>query len=215
MAPEYPDEDYPPPPNLPGPTTGGGTPAPGPAGPSDVPIIPSGGSRGGRGGGGDAFPAYPQIQIPGAPGFHPSQFRAPTFADAQNEPGYQSRLAAGQMGLENSQAAQGMVRSGGSLSDLLEYNQNFGANEYQRVYDRQLGAYDRQYRSEYDAFAPILAQWNLRAGGEQQAQLARYSAQLQAAQPRGGGGGDSTDWGGLINGNPWDPPGEGDENPYF
>ena len=206
MAPEYP-EDFPPPPNIPPASgDGGGSPAPGPAGPYTVPTFNTGGGGGGNGGGGGGgVPGYQPINIPNAPGFNAPTFNAPTFADAQNEPGYAMRLAAGQRALEQSQAARGMVRTGGSLSDLLELNQNFGSAEYQRVYDRQRQNYEGQYRAAHDAYAPQFAAWNLRAGGEQQAQLARYNAELQRSMPRGGGGGGGGDqeWAilnGILNG---------------
>ncbi len=170
------DEPYPfpqPPPSTP-PTQGPGPATPPPGGGPEPPVpAPSGG-----GGGGLALPDYPRIQIPGAPPFVAPQFSAPTMESAMNEPGYQFRLNSGRQAMERSAAARGSLRGGNTLTDLLEYGQNFGAQEYQNVYDRALSDYDRLYKASYDEYAPNLAAWNLRSSGLKEAQLAQYNAQL-------------------------------------
>lgn len=195
----YEEDPFDPPPNSPPPTGGTGGNGGGP-----LPVIPDPGTNvqptapvepvgaGGGGGGGGGFgampPAYPTFNIPGAPQFTYTPFRAPTMQDAQNEPGYAFRIKAGQDALERSAAAKGHLRTGGTLQNLLEYGQDFAAGEYQNVYNRALGAYDRQYRAEHDAYAPKFARWQLGASGERDAQLARYQSQLgqwgQSMAPR-------------------------------
>jgi len=101
--------------------------------------------------------------------------------DALNEPGYQFRVGEGSKALERSAAAQGRLRTGGTLQDVLKYGQDFASQEYNNVYNRQLGAYDRNYKAAYDAFSPRLQQWQLGASGERDAQLARYQTDLQRA----------------------------------
>lgn len=64
------------------------------------------------------------------------KFDAPTLEQAQNEPGFQLALQEGQEGIQNSAAGRGLVRSGGTLKDILKYNQNFGNQNYQNVYNR-------------------------------------------------------------------------------
>ena len=112
-------------------------------------------------------PTSPSYNFGPVPLFNPPQFNVPSFADAQNEPGYQFRLNAGTSALQNSAAAKGMLRTGGTLKDLIEYGQNFGAQEYQNVFNRALQAYQPAYQAAKDQFAPLFAQYNNQFGAEQ------------------------------------------------
>ena len=173
-----------PPPRIPPVTGGGGGTAPPVTGGGQTPVpqVPdySGFNPGGgwSGGSGAPLPAYPKINIPGAPRFDAPQFVAPTMAEAQAEPGYQFRVDQANKALERSAAAQGRLRTGGTLSQLGEQTQNFAAQEYENVFNRRMGAHNLNYRAAYDAFAPRLQQWQLGASGERDAQLARYQADL-------------------------------------
>jgi hypothetical protein len=71
----------------------------------------------------------------------PDKFVAPTDVTEQNDPGYQFRLKQGQNALINSASAQGLGRSGGTLKDFIDYNQNSASQEYGNVYNRSLGEY--------------------------------------------------------------------------
>lgn len=53
------------------------------------------------------------------------------------DPGYQFRLDQGRRALERMQGAKGGRVSGASMRDLLNYNQDFASNEYDRAYNRQ------------------------------------------------------------------------------
>lgn len=142
------------------------------------------------------LPAYggpwmPTMQFLPPPQFRGPQFQAPSEAEAMNEPGYQFRLNSGRNALERSAAARGVLRSGSTLTDLLEYGQNFGAQEYANVFNRALQGYDRNYRSAWDAFQPQLADWQFRSGFGRDAALAGfgrqydiYALQAQAALER-------------------------------
>lgn len=158
-------------------------------------------------GGGDGYGAGPTFNIPGAPTFIPPEFRRPTMDDAYNEPGYQFRQRAGNEALERSAAARGVLRTGGTLQDLVEYGQNFAANEYGQVFNRALAGYDRTYQGARDAFAPRLAEWNQRALAERQRAMAAWE---YATRPKGGGGGQAyiPDWRGGVTDD-----GFGDEEP--
>lgn len=157
------------------------------------------------GGGGGAAPtglgARPTFNFPEVPGFHPPKWQAPSRAEAENEPGYQFRLNSGQQALERSAAAKGILRTGGTLKDFVEYGQNFGAAEYNNVFNRALQGYDRDYRASYDKFAPQLADYNNRFRAETASGLAAYDRDWQsyvfANTPHGGGG---------SGGGPIDPP---------
>jgi hypothetical protein len=121
-------------------------------------------------------PYGPTYHFQPPPDFVPPQFGVPTLQDAQNEPGYQFRLQAGQSALDNSAAAKGTLRTGGSLKDLVEYGQNFGAQEYQNVFNRALQGYNTNYTAAKDAYAPRFAQY------QNQFQAEQSRAQLEANQ---------------------------------
>jgi hypothetical protein len=64
------------------------------------------------------------------------KFDAPTLEQARDEPGFQLALQEGTEGIQNSAAGRGLTRSGGTLKDILKYNQNFANQNYQNVYNR-------------------------------------------------------------------------------
>lgn len=164
------------------------------------PAIPIPGAGKGGNGGAGAGPNYgdltgkAQFDFGRVPGFNAPQFAAPTQEEAQNEPGYGFRLKAGSDALERSAAAKGTLRTGGNLKNLLEYGQNFGAQEYGNVYNRALQAYDRRYQGAKDQYAPQLAEWQQRAQAETAAALLQKQLgfSLYSFNNRGGGGGGTT-----------------------
>ncbi len=90
--------------------------------------------------------SYADFQMPAA-------FKAPTYDEAQQEPGFQFRLGTGRQALENSAAARGTLRTGGTLKDILDYGQNFASNEYRNVYDRSLGTYRTNFDTALQGYA--------------------------------------------------------------
>jgi len=176
------DEDYQ---NRTSPITPGqnwnniGTPTPTPS-PTPAPIIPDVKTVTGTEGDGSidfggwdwadyTGGALPSYNIPGAPRFTAPQFIAPTAESALNEPGYQFRSAEGIKALEQSAAGKGVLRTGGSLKELANWSQELAAQEYNNVYNRALQAFDRLYTGRKDEFAPLLAEWSVRAAAEQRA----------------------------------------------
>lgn len=73
------------------------------------------------------------------------QFVAPTMQDVENDPGFKTRMEAGQRALEASAAAKGGVLSGGTLKATQRYGQDYGSNEFEKVYGRALGEYQQAY----------------------------------------------------------------------
>ena len=63
-------------------------------------------------------------------------FAAPTAQEAQVDPGYQFRVAEGERALQNAAAAKGMLRTGNTWKDLMQYGQNMASSEYDKVYGR-------------------------------------------------------------------------------
>jgi hypothetical protein len=119
-------------------------------------------------------PYRPTFDIGSAPQFRPDMFGGVSFDQAMQEPGFQFRLKSGTDALERSAAARGVLRTGGTLKDLVEYGQNFASSEYQNVYNRALQSYLTRYQAQRDMFAPHLAEWQAKAGAEQQGGMAAF-----------------------------------------
>jgi len=150
-----------------------------------------GGTPGGGGGGG------PVPGIGASPDFHfgrVPQFNAPAFVrpDAQSilsAPGYQARLQSGEDALQRSAASKGLLRSGGTLKDLIQYGQNFASNEYNNEFNQALQTYGANYQLSKDKYAPLLAEWDTLSKAEIQRALAAYNRGTIWNNPHGGGGG--------------------------
>jgi len=157
--------------------------APPPTAPPDQPP-PTGG---GDGGGGNN-PPPPTLTPPGpptgppawmgdAPTFtpppftKPDAFHAPTAAEVEGDPGYQFSRQQGEQALAQSQAAQGLANTGGSLKDFIAYGQNLANTRYNDVTARNKSIYDTNYQTQYvdpyklqyqgamDAFVPKMQEW--------------------------------------------------------
>lgn len=132
-----------------------------------------------------AYPTAPTFTPPTytpPPAFVPDQFSAPTFADAQNDPGYQFAADEGERSVAQSAASKGLLNTGGTLKDILAWGQNYAAQRYGDVYNRNYntyqgneGAKERAYATNYssqfldpykfayqgalDTFNPKQSQW--------------------------------------------------------
>lgn len=111
----------------------------------------------------------------GSPVLNLPTFRPPTPEELAANPSYQFRLKSGEDALQRAAAAKGVLRTGGTLKDLMGYGQDFASQEYENAYDRAL----RQY------------------GLESEAAKAKYGSEWDqyvfANTPRGGGGGGDYD----------------------
>lgn len=65
-------------------------------------------------------------------------FVAPTFEQAQNEPGYKFALDQGLGAMQNSASAKGLLHSGATLKGLNDYASNSAAKNYNDVFNRAL-----------------------------------------------------------------------------
>lgn len=102
--------------------------------------------------------------------FHPTPFSSKygaytptTMAEAESDPGYQFSRDQGRKTLENSAAGRGVLRTGGTLKDILEYGNKFAEQNYSSVdnrrfrnwganTDNEFRTYDVNYRGEKDSF---------------------------------------------------------------
>jgi hypothetical protein len=124
-------------------------------------------------------------QAPAVPTYSP--FEGPSIEDARSEPGYDFRLTEGIRALENSAAARGVTRGGGTLKDIISFGQAFGEGAYQNLYNRAFntwGANQNQlalgfnqgmdrYTSGHDR---ALAAWQSDVGAQQ----ARFGQEIAA-----------------------------------
>lgn len=95
----------------------------------------------------------------------------PTTAEHLNaDPSFGFRKGIGEKALMNSRAAQGLLRTGGTLKDLLDYNQNFASQEFGNVDARrfrdygmnrqnQFDLYDRGFQADRAEYEPKLFEW--------------------------------------------------------
>jgi hypothetical protein len=115
----------------------------------------------------------------GAPEFNaptfqaPPAFTAPTGDAVYNEPGYDFRRGEGERGIKAFASHLGALRTGGTIKDLIKYNQNFASQEYGNVFNRAADTYrtnygvsrdvfDRNYQGAKDAFVPAMQDWQTR-----------------------------------------------------
>lgn len=83
----------------------------------------------------------------------PSPFAPPSGQSVlDNDPGYDFRLGQGRQALEQSAAARGVLNTGGTLQDLINYGQSFASNEYDNAYQRALGTYQTNFNDALNAY---------------------------------------------------------------
>lgn len=150
-----------------------------------------GGGGGGYGGGGGGYGGGANYAASGSsispgtagavPQFNYTPFQAPTYESAISDPGYQFALKEGADQLQHSAAARGVLRTSGTLKDLMNYGQQAAAQQYQNVFNRDLQAWGANYQGQKDQFAPQYGAWQTQYGGD----LSKWSTQY---------GGDLTKW---------------------
>lgn len=144
------------------------------ANPQNAPAAPPAAAPPAGGGGGappsTQFPAWDKPwtppawdPTPNAPTFKPPEFKAPppfsfgdfkapTAQDALSDPGYQFRVQQGQDVLQHSAAARGVLNTGMTLKDILDYGQNSASQEYQNVFNRQANTYGMNRGNAVDTY---------------------------------------------------------------
>lgn len=153
---------------------------------------PTGGGGGGGGGGAPAGPSPAELfQLRKAPQFQYEKFQG-LGKDWTGDPGYQFRLGQGTGALERSAAARGVLRTGGTLKDLLEYGQNFASQEYGGAYDRALRAHQQNFAGAQAEFDPRFKEWQTQAGADIQKGGQEYD-RYYGYHGGGGGGGQQED----------------------
>lgn len=117
----------------------------------------------GPGGGGDGNN--------GVPKFDYKDFVPPTYESAMADPGYQFALKEGLGSMEKSAAAKGVLRTSGTLKDMMQWGQGAAAQQYGDVYNRALQTFGTNYGIAKDVFAPQYGSWQTIYGGNLQKYL--------------------------------------------
>lgn len=155
------------------------------------------------------LPDAPQFNAPAwkaPPAFSYQDFAAPTIDEAAKQPGYAFGVQQGEQALQQSRAAQGLLRTGGTLKDILDYGRNAATQNYGNVLQQDLGIYNTNragavqtyntnyqtqyvdpYQAQYGAAKDALAQANL--GYQTNAANAQHVSDQQW----------NTDWSKFIN----------------
>jgi hypothetical protein len=96
-------------------------------------------------------------------------FAAPTQADLQNSPGFQSRLALDQQARERSAAARGSILSGGTQLELGRAAQDYASNEYNNLFSQSLAGRGQNVNEYQQAVGNALGtrQQNVAEQGQQ------------------------------------------------
>lgn len=101
------------------------------------------------------LPTTPTFTPPGftpPPAFSYKDFTAPTYDEAQNDPGFQFALDKGNQAFLNNRAAAGVAGTGGTIKDFIDYNQNAGAQQYNSVFKRDLDVYGVNRQGALDTY---------------------------------------------------------------
>lgn len=116
---------------------------------------------------------------PKPPAFSYADFKAPTLEEASKQPGYQFGLQQGEQALQQSRAAQGLLRTGGTLKDILDYGRSAATQNYSNVLNQDLGiyntnragavqAYNTNYKTQYeDQYTPQLLKYQTESASGQ------------------------------------------------
>lgn len=104
---------------------------------------------------------WPQFNAPRMAGLEPfsykdfsyDPFSAPTIEQARTEPGFQFAFEQGQKALENAAAAKGVLRTGGTMKDLISWGQKAADQNYSNVYARAADSYDRNRANAYGSWS--------------------------------------------------------------
>jgi len=137
-----------------------------------------GGGGGGWGGGGGSGAPGPSGTYAGAPAYWYGDFEPPSYEQAMEDPGYQFARQEGLRAIQGSAAAGGTLRTGGTLTDLMEFGTGLAGQQYQNVWDRAADEYGINRETSRDIFAPQYGSWQTAYGGDLSRWTSRYGGNL-------------------------------------
>lgn len=109
-------------------------------------------SQGSGGGGGIHGDDFDTLLKKWGEQFHYDPFKGIKGDEVFNDPGYVFRRDQGLEAMQNSAAAKGLLRSGGTFKDLALYNQQLASQEYGNAYDRALQDYKTNRSDAWDEY---------------------------------------------------------------
>jgi hypothetical protein len=131
-----------------------------------------------------------------APALNLPQYERPeafsfTGQNLYSDPSYQFVRDQGAQALERGAAARGMLRTGNTLRDMVDYNQQAASREFQNAYGRAADTYDRnvqggRYAHEQGTnraaaeYVPRLTSWQRDADMRQRAAELEFDREWQA-----------------------------------
>lgn len=121
------------------------------------------------------LPARPAFDLPQIPNI--DRWELPTKDAVFQDPSFELRRGIGERSLLNNRAAQGLARTGGTLKDLLEYNQGFASSEYGNIANRSLSG----WQANTDAMLRRSGMDQDRAKALYEPQFAEYMNKVGAA----------------------------------
>lgn len=126
--------------------------------------------------------------LPTKPASLQTEYTLPTQAELEASPGYETRRAAGQAGLERSAASRGTVLSGGTQQAVGRYNQDYASNEYGNYVNQSLaargqnvGEYGQDVTQSLAARGQNVGEYNADASRAFQNYSSRYGQFLDSA----------------------------------
>lgn len=81
----------------------------------------------------------------------PSLTKAFTPQDLENYPGYQFQLQQGNLALQNQNASRGLLHSGATLKDMVNYNQGLASTTYNNAFNQ----YQTQQTNTFNKLASV------------------------------------------------------------
>lgn len=144
------------------------------------------------------LPATPEYTPPGytpPPAFAFRDFAPPDAETVKSRPGYEFRRKEGERSILNDRAHSGLLNTGSTLKDLVNYGEDYATNEYGNEWNRAateygmdrgnaVDTYNTNYRTQYqdpyqisrqgalDAFAPKMVGYSTQAAaGQRQNEL--------------------------------------------
>lgn len=118
-------------------------------------------------------------QIAAPEKFSYADFAMPTAETMQQDPGYAFRQREGQRALETAAAAKGVLRTGGTLKDILSFGQDLASQEYGNAYNRSRDVYGLNRGNAAE-------NWDRNWGAQFQQQAANAGNALRAAESTAG-----------------------------
>lgn len=141
------------------------TPVSFPGGPAGLPIPPT--------------PTFNAPRMANIPDLQVTPFTPTTAQDVFADPSYEFQRGTGEQGITNSQAAQGMSRTGNSLIDILKYNQDYAGTAFNNIDSRRRADWTANTTNQLNTFGANVSKDEGVYDRDFQAALAEFQPQME------------------------------------